>query len=239
MFGSRYCTLQTKESIVSSTAHPTNTYNVQRINFHVPGSHGAAKNVQVIAFPTCQQAADYLMTELGCSEIIGLVGSVQDGYESLSVDFDGDNETSTIVMVRRNHVPSESQQLVSFQSTPVHMLRNTTPNCCLAVNQKSSGLPLDLAKHCSRFVHVPVVYELLDSPACLSIVLHEFTEQWECTEQGFRDQKFAIVRPNLVDMKTKRNQERLETKAMHDKEVDDIVRYGDLFQDTGEDTGDY
>lgn len=169
-----------------------------------------------------------MKTELGCSEIIGLLGSFEDGYETLYLSID---EKSSSVKAQRDATP-KNVQLLTNESTPVHEFR-TNPNCCLAVH-KNTGLPLILAEHCSRFVHVPVVYGLLDCPACMSIVLHEFTEQFDYTEQGFRGQKFAVVRPNREAMKAQRSQQRLDKKLINEKEAAEIVMYGDLFEATGD-----
>ena len=192
------------------------------------GSHGASRNVDVVAFPTSKQAVDYLKTELGCSEIIGLLGSFEDGYHTLNLGID---EKSNNLRARKD-ITSKTLDLLTNESSPVHEFK-ANPNCCLAVNRKF-GLPLNLAQHCSRFVHVPVLAGILDSPACMSIVLHEFTEQFECTEQGFRGQKFAVVRPNLENMKEKLSHERLNKKLMHGKECDEIIHYGYLFDVTGD-----
>lgn len=198
------------------------------LNGSIPGSHGASKNVTVIAFPTSKQAADYLMTELCCSEIIGLVGSFENGYETLNLGLD---EKSNNLRAQKG-ITSDTLNLLTKESSPVHAFK-VNSSCCLTVHRKF-GLPLSLAQHCSRFVHVPVISGVLDTPACMSIALHEFTEQFEYTEQGFRGQKFAVVRPNLETVKAKRGQERLNKKLLHAKERDEIENYGELFEATGD-----
>ncbi|GAX19919.1 hypothetical protein FisN_1Lh612 [Fistulifera solaris] len=196
--------------------------------YSAEGSHGASKNVDVIAFPTSQQAAEYITTELCCSEIIGLLGSVENGYNTLHLGID---EKSNNLRAQK-HATTEDLNLLTSESCPVHELK-ANPNCCLAVHRKF-GLPLDLAQHCSQFVHIPVLSGILDSPACMSIVLHEFTEQFEYTEQGFRGQKFAVVRPNVETMKAKRSQERLNKKLLRHKECDEIDHYGEVFEYIGD-----
>jgi len=198
------------------------------LNGLIQGSHGASKNVDFIAFPTSKQAADYLRFELGCSEIIGLLGSFENGYEALNLGLDVKSNN----LRAQKDTTLETFGLLTKESFPVHDFKANS-NCCLAVHRKF-GLPLNLAQQCSRFVHVPVVSGMLDSPACMSIVLHEFTEQFEYTEQGFRGQKFAVVRPNQETMKTKRSQERLSKKMIHVKECDEIDHYGELFEVTGD-----
>jgi len=78
-------------------------------------------------------------------------------------------------------------------------------NICFAVSKLRQGLPHSLAKYCDSFVHVPHINlhsdrPLLDSPACLSILLHEYSSWAGYDERTFQGHKFEVVRPQQTDV---------------------------------------
>jgi len=50
-----------------------------------PGSHGASKYVQIIAFPTVEQAVAFLHNDCHCPNLIGLLGPCPGGYDIMPV----------------------------------------------------------------------------------------------------------------------------------------------------------
>jgi hypothetical protein len=91
-------------------------------------------------------------------------------------------------------------------------------NICFVVSKQKQGLPMPLFRACDAYVHVPFSSRrvqkgnnndddesshnnilLLDSPACLSIVLHELTTQMQmvyCEERTFQQHKFHVETRN-------------------------------------------
>ena len=131
------------------------------------GSHGAAKHLDIISFPTFQQACDYLrkpQVEGGCNvtSILGLLGGKENGFNELGYELTEDENNHKLVTI-----VSESQTTVTKSATsstttflypksfPVHLRQFSKGNCCFLISKNWRGLPQDQARFCDSFVHVP------------------------------------------------------------------------------------
>ena len=141
------------------------------------GAHGADKHVSIIAYPTFDQAVSYLKSDEvgehdfgggGCSSIIGILN----GCSSSEVVVYNENGLHVYQDTKRNCIlpinplgigydeedsfssifPDPMQRL----SYPIHA-RNFTSgqNICFLFSTLGPGIPIDQAKYCDSFVHVP------------------------------------------------------------------------------------
>jgi hypothetical protein len=218
------------------------------------GSHGASKHVQIIAFPTSNQAVKWLQTECSCHSIVGLLGSFPDGYESMNVFEDTELGSARLsqASVESNNgagqIPDSTEPLIQTnQSFPVHTRPfSSRGNTCIAISKKERGLPISLAKHCTQFVHVPhfsmdAASPLLDCPSCLSITLHEFTEHVGYSERNFQGHKFDVVQPLHLSGDEDRKSERIQERQEMQRAVEAAASDGALGTMFGgqESDGDY
>jgi hypothetical protein len=175
------------------------------------GSHGAAKHVRIINFPTTEQAVLFMRQECNCTKILGLLGSCPD-----SLDDNGYNiqivDKMVNVIQKGCNIRSvddcdkyDSSNLFG-KSYPVHYNRVDqfgNGNIGLVVSKENRGLPLHLAEHCESFLHVPYpLYpnatssiaqaRLLNFASCISITLHELTSQIGYDETTFHKNKFSV-----------------------------------------------
>lgn len=108
-------------------------------------------------------------------------------------------------------------------------------NICFALSKDRQGLPLSLADLCDSFVHVPHIKSgahnepLLDTPSCLSILLHTYTNWAGYDERIFQGHKFEVARSGRAktDEIAKAN-ERVVARTTMAKEVDAIGDEGIL-----------
>lgn len=143
----------------------------------VEGSHGASKHVQMVAFPTATQAANFLTTTCQCRTIVGLLGGLPGGYEGPSEVYWNQPDAATqstkgedsilakaesiIAMNTPNrsqiHSSINSHLLVgkSFPVSDPNLPLGSSGNIALAVSKDAHGLPQALAEHCHTFCHVP------------------------------------------------------------------------------------
>ena len=161
------------------------------------GSHGASKNVQLIAFPTCDKALDFLRDSCRCQSVVGLLGPLPGGNDSTGHELE---ENDSVISFWRRKCEIKSSRL----SFPLSSFPFEDGNICFAVSKRSEGLPLSLARVCDSLIHIPhphVMGErpLIDPPACLAILLHEYTSWAGYNERTFQGHKFDVVRPDRAD----------------------------------------
>jgi hypothetical protein len=209
----------------------------------VEGSHGASKNVEIVAYPTVEQAVAFLRdSECSCQSIIGLMGSMPDGYETDGYAvYEDEDETTGLARVL-NVAESKSLKELPIRSFPVFTRSFSAGNACIVLSKKlRSGLPLSLARHCDAFVHVPHAAiphksgeapTLLDTPSCLSITLHHLTTYAGYDERTFQGHKFEVTRPtrDAVDADGTRRlaKERAEAKRRLQQAADEAVDEGGI-----------
>jgi len=83
---------------------------------------------------------------------------------------------------------------------------------------------------------------LLDTPACLSILLHEYTGWAGYNERGFQGHKFDVIRPrhDESDEAEKKRMARASRSAMSTQDEEtDAGTLGDLFDSKHDNVGDY
>lgn len=216
----------------------------------VAGSHGANKHVQMIAFPTIQQAVDFARDECGCLSIIGLLGALPDGYDKLGNVLQEVDGESIVPLADYRHA-SSNQGIITLDSISFPV--NERPfsiraNTCLVVGKEKLGLPARLAQFCSLFVHVPhsPIYTetgspvpLLDIPSTLSITLHHLTDFLGYQERDFQGHKYLLSARTRIDSteQARRNEEKRKTREELDKLTD---AHGRIFVDEVLDyNGDY
>ena len=189
--------------------------------------------------------------------MVGLLGACPNGYREMEVYED---HSSGVVKLRyltgddsesRSQIYKNSLQPPCKRSIPVHqrpfsVIRNT----CFAISKQRQGLPIALAEQCDAFVHVahasfqnghcskdnsPL---LLDSPSCLSITLHEFTEHAGYNERQFDGHKFQVARGYQQsfneDEAAQRKAQRIREKEKLQKEADAAMVDEELFGNRGD-----
>jgi len=208
------------------------------------GSHGASKNVQLIDFPVVDQAVDFLRNDCHCQSIVGLMGPLPDGFDSAGYPVLEDAASNTTICGSVDEDPTSSRR-----SFPLHAFSFPKEgNICFAVCKLRQGLPGLLARWCDSFVHIPHVTihtnrPLLDTPACLVILLHEYTAAAGYGERTFEGHKFEVIRPQrcLADSTTSRTdaQARDERRAAVSAEEEDALArdMGDLFASSADENG--
>lgn len=159
------------------------------------GSHGAAKHVSMIAFPTVDQTVSYLRNEQECKSLVGILGGVPNAYDASGYNVVERHETD-FVSVKTNEPASST----SKRSYPIHTRPFVEGNCCFVICKSPNGLPKSLANQCDFFVHVAHVQvnndietsRLLDVPSCLSITLHHFTAWAKWDDRSFQGHKYEV-----------------------------------------------
>jgi hypothetical protein len=207
----------------------------------VEGSHGASKNVEIIAYPTVEQAVAFLRgPECSCQSLVGLLGSLPDGYETDGYAVYEDEDESGLAQVR-NVAASKTLKELPVRSFPVFTCPFSAGNACIVLSKKHrSGLPISLARHCDAFVHVPHTAiphvdgapPLLDTPSCLTITLHHLTTWAGYDERTFQGHKFEVTRParDAVDSDgtSRLGKERAEVKRKLLQAADETMDEGGI-----------
>jgi hypothetical protein len=208
----------------------------------VEGSHGASKNVEIVAYPTVEQAVAFLRgSECSCQSLIGLMGSMPGGYETDGYAVYEDEDEMGLARVL-NVAASKTLKELPVRSFPVFTRPFSAGNACIVLSKKlRSGLPLSLARQCDAFVHVPHAAiphkdgespPLLDTPSCLSITLHHLTTWAGYDERTFQGHKFEVTRParDAVDADGTRRlaKERAEVKRKLQQAADEAVDDGGI-----------
>jgi hypothetical protein len=182
------------------------------------GSHGASKHVQIINYPTVSQAVRFLREECQCISITGLMGSCPNSYSrnGYCVTKQGDLAQINIAALHNpeKYVENCAENLLlglSFPAPFFHVDLSRTRNICIALSKEKFGLPLSLANVCDSFLHIPhpiggvisdavdqIFPPLLNTPACLSIALHEITAKCGYSENVIHGHKFTVVKKHYV-----------------------------------------
>ena len=181
--------------------------------------------MEIVAFPTSDQAVVFLRKECECETIVGLLGSGPNAYERTTVFHDAQldlamlssgSTTTRKAKGREDRDDPSNGDLLATESSPV----NTRPfpskgNMCIALSKEKKGLPFALAKHCDRFVHVPHfgIGDLqLDCPACFSITLHEYTAHIGYNERDFTGHKFDVTKRQHSTSNESKREDRVKEK---------------------------
>lgn len=141
-----------------------------------------------------------------CQSIVGLLGPLPDGYDATGYPvLEKEPSGLTTVVADGDCDLSSEVSTGARRSIPLAAFAFSKGNICFAVSKLRQGLPHSLARFCDAFVHVPHVKlhtdrPLLDAPACLSILLHEYTIWAGYDERTFQGHKFAVVRPQRADV---------------------------------------
>jgi len=182
---------------------------LRRVSPLFEGSHGASKYVTIAAFPTAEQAVEFLKTECSCKFIVGLLGCLPDGYSIQGYPVVADSDLAQVPLLADSSFAVGNTSSNAFsahqRSFPVSSRPFKEGNACFAVGKERHGLSLELARHCDTFVHVPHVNiagesnnvppALLDLPSCISITLHHFTNWAGYDERTFHGYKFEVELP--------------------------------------------
>ena len=142
------------------------------------GSHGAAKHVSRVSFPGVEQAVAYLHDECNCKSLVGILGGVANAHDANGYSVVEENDVFNVVVTKET-----IDQSTAKRSYPIHSRPFCDGKNCFVIGKRPKGLPTSLASQCDFFVHVPHVnvmnddnHHLLDTPSCLSIVLHHFLQ---------------------------------------------------------------
>mmetsp|Transcript_26295 Transcript_26295/g.37048 ORF Transcript_26295/g.37048 Transcript_26295/m.37048 type:complete len:264 (+) Transcript_26295:98-889(+) len=202
------------------------------------GSHGAAKHINVMAFPTVDQAVSFLRETCKCKSIVGMLGGSPGAYQSKGCIVREDKE-SNVVSIQQAKVNESSGEendqsagLLYPQSFPIDVRPFRKGNCCFALSKDWRGLPIHLARCCDMFVHVPHsnIYQqqLLDTPSCISVVLHHFTSSAGYNERDYTGHKFEVQQGVKLALKDDREKTiaRAQKRQENCQEVDDINPQG-------------
>lgn len=141
------------------------------------------------------QAVAFLRDECECRSFVGLLGCLPGGYNNNGYNVVESKEGLAQALV--NH----GEDMLG-RTLPVTTCPFRAGNLCLAVGKQVAGLPLNLARQCQSFVHVPHIAlpapsptHLLDIQTCISITLHHFTQWAGYDERTYTGHKFAVKRP--------------------------------------------
>ena len=212
------------------------------------GSHGAARHVSLVAYPSLKQAIRYI--RLGhdqggcaCTRVLGLLGGAPGAYHS-PTGYSVEETNGWVAVTRQETSPGP----LSF---PAHSRPfETDGNVCLVINKSNKGLASHLAAVCDSFVHVPhansgSAHSMLDTPTCLSITLHHFTSWAKYDERTFQGHKFGVARVKRGRLETvfgkTRNvaAERDAKRQDQKREAEDTLSGAVSLFDTGDASADY
>lgn len=196
------------------------------------GSHGADKNVNLVAFATAAQAVQCDDNKSNSILVIGLLGAFPNGYREHGypvVYHQNDNDKNLAVPLLESPSLLEGDKSCTVLGTsyPIHTLSSDIINnndnpiasirsartIFLAISKDRLGLPIALAQQCHLFCHVPCIAlwgdnegqcPLLDCPSTLSITLHHLAQQVAGyhDEATFYGHKFHVVRPDTKSTTT-------------------------------------
>lgn len=194
------------------------------------GSHGAAKHVSMIAFPSVEQAVDYLRTERGCTSFVGILGAVPGAYDCNGYNMYRDDEDLVQVDTDVVSRSGELSPLVDKRSFPVNCRPFVQGNCCFVIRKNSTGLPRSLANPCDFFCHVPCVNaseegHLLEAPSFLSIALHHFTAWARYDERDFQGHKFEVEVRRMSDHEKEVTRSALQKDLAAEQAIDGTLAY--------------
>jgi len=156
--------------------------------------------------------------------VVGLLGPLPNGY-----DHAGHNIHE---IEGRVTFDSTAATLSPHRSFPIETFSFSNGNICFVVAKQRQGLPLSLARLCDAFVHIPhmahvTTEPLLDTPSCLSILLHEFTNRAGYSERNFQGHKFDVARSmrqrakdDAQSVRSKRIQDRVDQEAAAEEVID-------------------
>ena len=199
------------------------------------GSHGASKHVDRVAFPVWSQALAYLQSSendggCSCETIMGLlcVGAAG-AYSEAGYPTTHNIEHDTLQVVL-GPLESDTQSSALPMSYPVHTKTfSRHGNYCIVLSKSNKGLPMELAKLCHFFVHVPHVAippvenqqaDLpLDVPSCLSIALHHWTQWAGYHERMFQGHKFQVAHVQRGRLSTFQSRTKDRQEQKHDNEL--------------------
>ena len=189
--------------------------------FSDEGSHGAARHVPTVAFPTFEKAIRYLRADegagvdggCGCQSVVGILGGEggEDAYDEEGVEVSEGSGTEFVSACGGDGVGS-SKNVTYPLSLPIHTRPFHEGNTCFLFTKNWKGIPASKAEYCDSFVHLPhcsvtstvtasdgggrnTLYHkahLVDASAYLSIVLHHFTAWARFGERKFEGQKFEV-----------------------------------------------
>ena len=180
------------------------------------GSHGSARHVDIRAFPTFDQATDYLRNTRQVSDIIGVLGGACNSEAQQDIDVYDDNgceveefildkvdeQAKHLVTIKKNNggkiTTSRRKQL--GLSKPIHS-RPFRGNSAFLISKQWRGLDSEQASFCDGFVHIPHTRILpieaamyVDVQASLAIVFHHFTAWAKFDERNYDGQKFSVAK---------------------------------------------
>jgi tRNA G18 (ribose-2'-O)-methylase SpoU len=222
----------------------------------VQGSHGASKHVELVAFPTHDQAVHFLQETCHCECLVGLLGGQPDAYDSQGYSVAKDEESSVVNIVKETTTNNKGTILTTNfpKSFPLHAnpflvvgkstsslgsrLYRPVGNLCVVLGKKSKGLVASLADCCDLFCHVPYVgmgranteheFALLNVEACLSILLHQF-KAWAGYQDGalYMGQKYKVVRATKGLGEPNREEKNKQRRIEQEAEADTIIEIAD------------
>jgi hypothetical protein len=200
------------------------------------GSHGASKHVQIIAFPTGHQAITYLRHDCQCASIVGLMGPLPGGYDeagAIVLPFTDESSTGVTMMRGKNvdRIDDTLNDHTQRRSYPVHAFSFTPGNICFVISKSRSGLPSSLFELCESYVHIAHSTFcagddwLLDTPSCLSILLHMYTNWANYDERTFQGHKFEVARrhPDEITIDEDKQQHRASARIARLEKVETVV----------------
>ncbi len=210
----------------------------------IDGSHGANKHVEIVAFPSFQQASEFVKGR-GVGSIVGILGdaSFRDGGLDKDREVYSDDAQHIINVAPQPHLSSDRNESGYPCSRPIHLRPFAKKDdICFLISKKSIGIPIEQGKFCDGFVHISTstpfllgendcenaIYGLLDSQTTLSICLHHFAAFSGYKERDFLGQKFEVAeceRPDQEHIRAVR-EERLRKK-------DEAARAADVAWDIG------
>lgn len=223
----------------------------------VDGSHGASKHVTIVPFPTVQQAVDSIHQDRSQVSVMGVLGSApknRNNHQSSPVPVQEDTEARLFRLVLDESGTAEQTLVGRQQSWPVGARQFEKSKIhCFAICKSKHGLSTSLASHCDRYVHIPhrtlggnhyALHPLLDLPACMSIVLHHYTEWAGYDERNFKGHKFELqcVKQGDLDQREERRNQRNEEKRKQAEEMESGESHAlatQLFNSCDDDGGDY
>ena len=190
------------------------------------GSHGSARHVSIRAFASFEQAEKYLRGDCGVVDVVGVLGgtwnhrrssSAVDVYDDCEVsECDHTNDVSGSSAVRRlvtisddaatmptfRRVCDSAENTASYKypsSRPVHR-RQFRGNTAFLCTKNWRGLPVEQARICDSFIHVPHVAAeepsqamFVDIQSSISIIFHHFTAWAQYNERESEGQKFDVA----------------------------------------------